>query len=76
MITKTTFAAILASKSARNKLRSAIYKAGKLGYSVAHVDNRNGEVFLAVRVRNNILQITDSQGNNVTQEFKQSLKGL
>lgn len=60
--------AALKSKATVARIRRAIYNTHKLGYSVDHVADRKGKRnFLAVRVRDNKLQITDRHNKDVTQ---------
>ncbi len=59
--------AALNSKELVKRLRVAIHNTSKKGYSCSHVRNRNGRNFLAVRVRDNELQITTRTGQDVTQ---------
>jgi hypothetical protein len=73
MLTKTTISAILNNNPSRLRLRDAIYNVGKLGYCVDHVYNSKGKVFLAIRAKGGKLTITDSQGLNVTKQFKLAL---
>ena len=73
MLTKTAISAILNNNHSRLRLRDAIYNVGRLGYCVDHVYNSKGKVFLAICAKGGKLTITDSQGSNVTKQFKLAL---
>lgn len=63
----TALKAALKSKDTVSRIRKAIYNTSVLGWSVDHVPNRQGKNFLAVRVRDGKLEITDRKFKNVTQ---------
>lgn len=73
----TAIKAALSSKSNIDKIRQAIYNTSKLGWNCDHVrSHRTGKNFLAVRVRDGKLGITDRKGKDVTQIVVNVARGL
>jgi DNA-binding IclR family transcriptional regulator len=67
IMNKTAIKAMLSSTATISRIQTAIRNTSKNGYSVDHVKNKSGVNFLAFRVRDGKLEITNRKGVNITQ---------
>lgn len=57
---------MFAHPTTKAKIKKCVENVFQNGYSVDHLRNRKGDAYLAFRVHEGLLEITDKAGNNVT----------